>query len=62
MYQGSVEQPSSKRIFPTLSSSINRNWTVYSIMFFAWTKARSYQASILNTEEEEIFFTLRMSP
>lgn len=30
-YQGSVEQPSSKRIFPTLSSSINKNCTMYSI-------------------------------
>lgn len=56
-----MEQPSSKRIFPTLSSSISRNWIVYSIMFVAWIKFCSYQASILNKEgrkEEETFFFL----
>lgn len=59
MYHGSLEQPSSKRIFPTLSSSINRNWTVYSIMFVACVRPRSYHASILNTEEGALFLQHR---
>lgn len=53
-HQGSVEEPSSKRMFPTLSSSINKNCTVYPVWVVAWISSCSYQASMLQIKQQNI--------